>query len=236
MTRVISYDKILTTSQKEEIRKDYIKNKMSLREIRDKYKIKSYEYLRKLLKDVIRTFSESDKIAHEKHPERFKHTDSSKEKLRQARLNYMKNNAEKTAWRKRESSLEQRFKSFLQDYGYTKRFLIEQEKSISKYRIDFAFIHEQLAVEIDGSQHWRNKDKYNSDLQKDAYLQSQNWTIIRIPEPDITNLELLKEKLDNVLPQHPNHTETGLFKRDKKYIKRELTIIQQKHKKKVIKN
>lgn len=206
----------------DEIIKDYVDNKLSYIEILKKYNLKSKQYLQEILHPYARSKSDSNKLAHIKHPQSFIHTEKTKNKIRQARLNYMKNNAEKTAWRKRESSLEQRFKSFLQDYGYTKRFLIEQEKSISKYRIDFAFIHEQLAVEIDGSQHWRNKDKYNSDLQKDAYLQSQNWTVIRIPETDITNLELLKEKLDNVLPQHPNHIETGLFKRDKKYIKKRI--------------
>lgn len=206
----------------DEIIKDYVDNNLSYIEILKKYNLKSKQYLQEILHPYARSHSDSSKLAHTKYPQSFIHTEKTKNKIRQARLNYMKNNAEKTAWRKKESSLEQKFKSFLQDYGYTKRFLIEQEKSISKYRIDFAFIHEQLAVEIDGSQHWRNKDKYNSDLQKDAYLRSQNWTIIRIPETDITNLELLKEKLDNVLPQHPNHTETGLFKRDKKYIKKRI--------------
>lgn len=210
------------TELQDEIIKDYVDNKLSYLEILKKYNLKSKQYLQEILHPYARSKSDSNKLAHKKYPQSFIHTEKTKDKIRQARLNYIKNNAEKTAWRKNESSLEQRFKSFLQDYGYTKRFLIEQEKSISKYRLDFAFLHEQLAVEIDGSQHWKNKDKHNSDLQKDAYLQSQNWTVIRIPETDMGNLELLKEKLDNILPQYPNHTETGLFKRDKKYIKKRI--------------
>lgn len=63
-----------------------------------KYSIKSRSYLTdKLLKDKIRSISEANKIAHEKHPERFKHTEESKVKLREIRLKYLKEHPENTA-------------------------------------------------------------------------------------------------------------------------------------------
>lgn len=199
MTKVISYDKILTTSQKEEIRKDYIENKMSLREIGDKYKIKSYEYLRKLLKDVMRTFSESGKIAHEKHPECFKHTDISKEKLRQARLKYMEKNPDKTAWRlKNESYPEKLFTEFLQKYEYDKKYLIVKEYSIFPYFIDFAFVNEKVAIEIDGSQHLL-PDRKAKDDKKDELLTSNGWKVIRFTENIVkTDWNTIKNTLDEI--------------------------------------
>ena len=199
MTRVISYDKFLTTSQKEEIRKDYIENKMSLREIGDKYKIKSYEYLRKLLKDVMRTFSESGKIAHEKHPECFKHTDASKEKLRQVRLKYMKEHPDKTAWRlKNESYPEKLFTEFLQKYEYDKKYLIIKEYSIFPYFIDFAFVNEKIAIEIDGSQHLL-PDRKSKDNKKDELLTSNGWKVIRFTENIVkTDWNTIKNTLDEV--------------------------------------
>ena len=63
-----------------------------------KYNIKSRSYLTdKLLKGKIRTLSEANKVAYEKHPERFKHTEESKAKLREKRLKYLKEHPENTA-------------------------------------------------------------------------------------------------------------------------------------------
>lgn len=48
-----------------------------------------------------------------------------------------------------------------------------------KYRIDFAFVDQRVAVEIDGCQHELPEIR-NKDLIRDAYLQSKGWSIYRI--------------------------------------------------------
>lgn len=88
---------IFTEEQKQQIINDYIKNQMSYREIKEKYNIKSNSVVQKLLKDYARSKSESNKLAHLKHPESFKHSEESKEKIRQARLKFMKDHPEQTA-------------------------------------------------------------------------------------------------------------------------------------------
>ena len=103
----------------------------------------------------MRSLSEAIFIAHKNKPDKFKHTEKSKQKIREARLKYMKEHPENTAWRKRNlpSYPEECFIKFLSEKGYDKKFLIEREHPVFPFFIDFAFIDLKIAVEIDGSQH-----------------------------------------------------------------------------------
>lgn len=93
----MKYDDILSNETKQEIINDYCNNGLSYRDIMTKYSIKSRSYTQKLLKDVVRSTSEANKIAHKKYPEKFQHSEKTKEKIRQARLKYMKEHPEDTA-------------------------------------------------------------------------------------------------------------------------------------------
>lgn len=62
-----------------------------------KYNIKSRSYICKLLQGKIRSTSEVNKLAHQKYPEKFKHSEESREKIRQTRLKYLKEHPENTA-------------------------------------------------------------------------------------------------------------------------------------------
>ena len=92
MSKYFRYDNIFSENDKEKIREDYVINKLSLRDICNKYNIKSKSFAEKVLKPVIRSISEANKIAHKQKPENFKHTDKTKQKLREKRLKYMKEN------------------------------------------------------------------------------------------------------------------------------------------------
>lgn len=53
-----------------------------------------------------------------------------------------------------------------------------------RYVLDFAFVKEQVAIEIDGKNHLEKKQK-RSDNKRDAYLRSNNWATIRINDSDL---------------------------------------------------
>ena len=220
---VLKYDLILTEEDKEKIKIDYVENELSYNDIMKKYDIRSRSYVEKLLKEVKRTISEANRIAHKRYPEKFKHTEETKKKLREKRLNYMKLHPEKTAWRQKNKSYpEIMFEKFLIENGYASKYLIQREYSVFPYFIDFAFVDLKIAIEIDGSQHLEATRK-SKDKEKDKLLQNNGWKVIRIAENIIkTDWEIIKTILDNYisLDSKISFTQVGIVKVPKKnYIK-----------------
>lgn len=213
------YDDIFSEEDKEKIIHDYVVNELSLKEIKTKYNIRSNSYAQKILKPVMRTISESNKIAHRKKPESFKHSEETKQKIRENRLKYMKEHPEETAWRKRNlpSYPEQCFIKFLNEKGYDKKFLIEREKSVFPYYIDFAFVDIKLAVEIDGSQHFLDEERKRRDSHKNEILQNNGWKVLRISENLVkTDWGELEKKLNEIIISDTlTYTKVGIFKAPK---------------------
>jgi very-short-patch-repair endonuclease/transposase-like protein len=210
---------------KENIISLYINNNKSIREIAKELQI--YKTLiNNLLKETnnIRTKSESHKIAHKNHPENFKFTEESKQKCREIRLEWMKNNPDKTAWRTSNFSYPEKiFYNKLIELGYDKKYLIIREKSLFPYFIDFAFEDYKLAIEIDGSQHLL-PERIESDKRKDDLLMLNGWSVIRFSESEIKiNIDnvfkVIEEKINNL--NVIEVLKVGILKEPKKYIKKE---------------
>jgi len=222
MKKVESYDKFFSEKEKEQIIKDYVENVLSIREVCKKYGIGSKVWVRKLLGENIRKFSEANKIAHKKHPESYKQSKETKDKIRQARLRWMKEHPEQTAWRLRNMSYPEKcFKKILEDNGLDKKYLIYREYSVFPYFIDFAFINEKVAVEIDGSQHLL-EDRKKKDEEKDKLLLSKGWKVLRIAAVEVTHdgSKALNTVL-NMLEESTIEYETvGILKAPKTKIKR----------------
>lgn len=217
------YDNLIL-ERKEDIINDYVMNHFSIREVCEKYKICSKTVVIKLLGNKLRTHSESNKVAHQKFPDKFKHSEKTKEKMRQKRLSFMKEHPEKTAWRiKNISYPEKCFQKYLQERGYDKKYLIKREYSVFPYFIDFAFIEQKVAVEIDGSQHLEKKRK-EIDEAKDKLLIENGWSVIRFTENTVkTDWKNIDNTLKKILFTKPiSVTKVGIFKSNAKcYIKKE---------------
>lgn len=84
----------------------------------------------------------------------------------------MKEYPENTAWRTSTISYpEKLFKEALKKFELDKKYLIIREYSVFPYFIDFAFVNEKLAIEIDGSQHLLEERKFK-DNEKDLLLKN----------------------------------------------------------------
>jgi very-short-patch-repair endonuclease len=119
----------------------------------------------------------------------------------------MKEHPEQTAWRiKNMSYPEKCFQKILEDNGLDKKYLIYREYSVFPYFIDFAFINEKVAVEIDGSQHLEEERK-KRDKEKDKLLLSKGWKVLRIAANEVTHdgtkaLKGVVEMLGNIAPAY----------------------------------
>lgn len=83
---------------REEIKKLYSVDLWSIRNLCEKFQV-GRGIISEILGDLIRSISEANVIAHKKYPDSFKHTDATKKQISIKRLEFIKNNPEKTAWR-----------------------------------------------------------------------------------------------------------------------------------------
>ncbi len=217
MRKVESYDNVFSAEEKKQIIKDYVENFLSLREIYKKYNIRSKIWVDKLLDGKKRSVSDGVKIAHKKYPNSFKLSEKTKDKIRRAHLIWMKEHPEQTAWRLKNMSYPEKcFQKILEDNGLDKKYLIYREYSVFPYFIDFAFINEKVAVEIDGSQHLEENRKKRDD-EKDALLLSKGWKVLRIAANEVTHdgtkaLEAVLEMLGKTVI---NYEKVGVLKAPK---------------------
>jgi very-short-patch-repair endonuclease len=78
--------------------------------------------------------------------------------------------------------------SYLEEWFYDKIIKHELQKEYDivmefceyPYFIDFAFINEKIAVELDGGQHFKNEKAIQSDISRENYLKEKGWIFYRI--------------------------------------------------------
>ena len=208
---------------KDELIRLYVNESYSVKDLRKKFKVQSDD-IKDILGDKVRSLSEANKLAHKKYPENFKHTEESKKIMREKRLEFMKNNPEKTAWRLSNVSYPEKLCiEYIENNELDKKYSIVREYSVFPYFIDFAFINEMVAVEIDGSQHLLPERK-ESDNKKDELLNELGWVVIRVSEKEIkTNINDVFDKILTILKTKPkiNNHRIGLVVKPKKYQKKE---------------
>jgi very-short-patch-repair endonuclease len=208
---------------KDEIIRLYVDDSFSVMDLRKKFKVQSDD-IKIILGDNVRSSSDANKLAHKKYPEKFKHTEESKKIMREKRLEFMKNNPEKTAWRLSNVSYPEKLCiEYIEKNGLDKKYSIVREYSVFPYFVDFAFINEMVAVEIDGSQHLLPERK-ERDNKKDKLLNDLGWLVVRISEKEIkTNIENVFNEIVSILKDKPkiNNHRIGLVVKPKKYQKKE---------------
>jgi len=135
------------------------------------------------LKNKSRNMHDANALAHKLYPDSFKHTEKTKLLLRKKQLKFYKDNPQAaTSWRQKSLSYpEKLFLQLIKKNDLAKKYDIVREYSFFPYFIDFAFVNIKLAVEIDGSQHWKVQSKIERDKKKET-LFLNGWKIYRIPE------------------------------------------------------
>lgn len=68
---------------------------------------------------------------------------------------------------------------YVMDRDFVRQFPIGE-----RFVMDFAFVHEQISVEVDGADHNARARKLK-DKKRDKYLHDNNWISIRITDADL---------------------------------------------------
>ena len=91
--------------------------------------------------------------------------------------------------------------------------MVHRQKVIGSYIVDFYIDKAQLAIELDGSQHYE-PDGRTKDAQRDVYLQSLGITVLRYSNADVnTRFESVCQDIWNRLPlESPLLGEGGMAK------------------------
>lgn len=183
---VIDYNIIIDDNTKKQILNDYLNLGLSIRKLCTKYNIHSKSFISKIIGNNVRTTSEANKLWHKLYG----YTDDAIEQIRQKRIEYLEAHPENTAWHKRlsgqNSYIEEVFNQFIKERNLNTIYDIKTEYPFHRYLIDFAFINEKIAVELDGSQHINDKN-HQIDLRKDEALLNEGWRILRLTSYEIIN-------------------------------------------------
>jgi very-short-patch-repair endonuclease len=124
-------------------------------------------------------------------------TEENKERSRRTQFNVLKKKTGKSPWERRRngemSYLEKWFfDEIIIKHGLLKKYDIVNEYPEYPYFIDFAFLNINLAIEIDGKQHFRNIKNQCRDIKKQKYLTKMGWEVYRIRFNEL-NIEKVKE-------------------------------------------
>ncbi len=89
---------------------------------------------------------------------------------------------------------------------YPVKFL--RQKTIGRYIVDFYCAEAQIVVELDGSQHFYDKNM-EKDNERTVYLENFGLTVVRIPNNEIfTHFDRVCEYIDALVKQSLSSTIT----------------------------
>jgi very-short-patch-repair endonuclease len=78
-----------------------------------------------------------------------------------------------------------------------------RQSPIGPYIVDFVCLAAKLIVEVDGNLHETDEGKHH-DANRDTYLRSLGYTVIRLDEPDVADnpwhvAQVVKEKVEHLM-------------------------------------
>ena len=76
-----------------------------------------------------------------------------------------------------------------------KLYHVKREYPVGNYLIDFAFVEEKIALEVDGWAFHSSEKQIDHDQAKDRYLEGEGWKVIRLPSASCWNPKYLCSEL-----------------------------------------
>jgi very-short-patch-repair endonuclease len=79
------------------------------------------------------------------------------------------------------TDIEDRVAIWLSQAGFRPGETVEQQYRVGRYRLDFAFPDVKMGLEVDGWHH-RSPEGAARDAERDSWLRSQGWLILRVDD------------------------------------------------------
>lgn len=204
---------VLTKEDVEIIINEYLVDRKSIREIREKYNLSNSTIFR-ILKNKTRTHEESMKLEYRNKYR--KTSNETKKKLSLWRIKYLKDNPDKIKWVGNESKPSTKFKSILVENNIS---FVEEFSPLSNrfFNIDIAFPNVKIGIEINGEQHYERSGKLKKYYQdRHDLITNGGWKLYEIH----TSLVYKKEFIDNLILELKNNFNLGNI--DYSFYKKEL--------------
>jgi len=159
---------------------NYYNEGNSCRDVIKKFDISSAGLSFAVKSGVLRTRTKSDSniLGHKKFPQ--KHSDSTKKKISESRIKYLKDNPDKVPYLLNHSSRESYPEKYFWEIFEKENLNIKRYLQVGLYELDFYNLDKKIDIEIDGEQHFTDKKIVESDKRRNSYLIDNGWTIIRI--------------------------------------------------------
>ena len=126
-----------------------------------------------------RSKSETHRISAIRKPQ--SHSDTTKQKLREAMLDRRANGYDWTLAHSKTNGIsypESFFMDVIANEIEDKDYVFQHP--LGRFAIDFAWVDKKLAIEIDGEQHYTDPVQVERDLRKNALLEQEGWKLLRI--------------------------------------------------------
>lgn len=159
---------------------EYYNDEHNWEDVRKRFKCSNYMLAKAVKrKDFItRSAVESNKIFDKKYGS-YKHTEETKQKISNKRIEYLKNNPDKVPYlinhSSKQSYPEKVFENALKSSNIT-GWVLKYRNGLYEY--DFAFPDKKIDVEIDGGTHKSDKVK-KIDARRDTFSKENGWIVIR---------------------------------------------------------
>lgn len=166
---------------------DYYDNNHSSREVLKHFKMSNLTFLKAVRDGLIitRSKSEATKLAAIKFPRKYSVEQNEKRSagMKKAHQDGRAWNIGGSRWNNQPSYPEIFFMKVIKNEFLDQNYI--REYPFGKFSLDFAWLHLQKCIEIDGEQHERFESQKQRDQEKDSILIQNGWKVLRIKWKDL---------------------------------------------------
>lgn len=141
-----------------------------------------------------RNKQESMRLARLREPESFRHSEQTKRKLSAIRKRFLIENPDAVPYKRNHASKQSYPEAYFAEVFKQEKLDVSPEYRVGTYRIDFALPNRNIAIEVDGEQHYVDNRIVKHDIKRDLQLSLLGWKTKRIRWAEYQKLNFDEKK------------------------------------------